>query len=65
MLQFFKNRGYPDSVVKRAQERAQSTVSATNVTKGRESENTVHTHFSPTQPTCQEHHSEELQVTSE
>ena len=25
MLQFFKNRGYPDSVVKTAQERAEAT----------------------------------------
>ena len=68
MLQFFKNRGYPDSVVRTAQERAQTTnqQSAPQTSKKeRESEYTVHTHFSPTQPTCQEHHSEELQVTSE
>ena len=51
ILQFFKNRGYPDSVGTTAQQCAQLTNSQPhNVAKGREPENTIHTHFSPTQP---------------
>ena len=66
MLQFFKKRDYPDTVVKTAQERAQTTnQQSAPQTSQKEENQRIHTHFSPTQPTCQEHHSEELQITSE
>ena len=62
VYKFFKNRGYPDSVVNMAHYRDQQSYRTANVKEGKERENSIYAYFSSIQPcTCsRNHHFKEL-----